>query len=165
MKKLLCAAGVSIALAMSAGAYAEKIAIVNVGEVFQSIPAREAVAKQLENEFKSRATELQNLEKALQSDIGKLQRDGATMSASDRQKQEKELITKRDQFAEKAQKFEEDNRRRQAEERNKILSRIQDSIKSVAAQEGYDVVIDANAVAYAKDGIDITSQVKKQVNK
>lgn len=63
MKKLLCAAGVSIALAMSAGAYAEKIAIVNVGEVFQNMPAREAVAKQLESEFKSRATELQNLEK------------------------------------------------------------------------------------------------------
>ncbi|UBX49662.1 molecular chaperone Skp [Providencia alcalifaciens] len=163
MKKLLCAAGVSIALAMSAGAYAEKIAIVNVGEVFQNMPARDAVAKQLESEFKSRATELQNLEKDLQSRVEKLRRDGATMSTSDREKQEKELITKRDQFAEKAQKFEEDNRRRQAEERNKILSRIQDSIKSVAAKEGYDVVIDANAVAYAKDGIDITSQVQKQV--
>ena len=148
---------------MSAGAYAEKIAIVNVGEVFQNMPAREAVAKQLESEFKSRATELQNLEKDLQSRVEKLRRDGATMSTSDREKQEKELITKRDQFAEKAQKFEEDNRRRQAEERNKILSRIQDSIKSVAAKEGYDVVIDANAVAYAKDGIDITSQVQKQV--
>ena len=163
MKKLLCAAGVSISLAMSAGAYAEKIAIVNVGEVFQNMPAREAVAKQLESEFKSRATELQNLEKDLQSRVEKLRRDGATMSTSDREKQEKELITKRDQFAEKAQKFEEDNRRRQSEERNKILSRIQDSIKAVAAKEGYDVVIDANAVAYAKDGINITSQVQKQV--
>nr|WP_154601449.1 OmpH family outer membrane protein [Providencia alcalifaciens] len=148
---------------MSAGAYAEKIAIVNVGEVFQNMPAREAVAKQLESEFKSRATELQNLEKDLQSRVEKLRRDGATMSTSDREKQEKELITKRDQFAEKAQKFEEDNRRRQSEERNKILSRIQDSIKAVAAKEGYDVVIDANAVAYAKDGINITSQVQKQV--
>ncbi|SQI40509.1 Outer membrane protein ompH [Providencia alcalifaciens] len=145
------------------GAYAEKIAIVNVGEVFQNMPAREAVAKQLESEFKSRATELQNLEKDLQSRVEKLRRDGATMSTSDREKQEKELITKRDQFAEKAQKFEEDNRRRQSEERNKILSRIQDSIKAVAAKEGYDVVIDANAVAYAKDGINITSQVQKQV--
>ncbi|OHT24405.1 molecular chaperone [Providencia stuartii] len=145
------------------GSYADKIAVVNVGEIFQNMPAREAVAKQLENEFKSRATELQNLEKDLQSRVEKLRRDGATMKQSDREKQEKELMTKRDQFAEKAQKFEEDNRRRQMEERNKILSRIQDSIKSVAAKEGYDVVIDANAVAYAKDSIDITSQVQKQV--
>ncbi|EKT53409.1 molecular chaperone Skp [Providencia sneebia] len=163
MKKLLCAAGVGLALAMSAGAYADKIAVVNVGEIFQNMPAREAVAKQLENEFKSRATELQNLEKDLQSRVEKLRRDGATMKQSDREKQEKELMTKRDQFAEKAQKFEEDNRRRQMEERNKILSRIQDSIKSIAAKEGYDVVIDANAVAYAKDSVDITSKVQKQV--
>lgn len=85
------------------------------------------------------------------------------MKQSEREKQEKELMAKRDQFAEKAQKFEEDNRRRQMEERNKILSRIQDSIKSVAAKEGYDVVIDANAVAYAKDSVDITSKVQKQV--
>ncbi|MCW2258006.1 outer membrane protein [Providencia alcalifaciens] len=163
MKKLLCAAGVSLALAMSAGAYADKIAVVNVGEIFQNMPARETVAKQLENEFKSRATELQNMEKDLQSRVEKLRRDAATMKQSDREKAEKELMTKRDQFAEKAQKFEEDNRSRQSEERNKILSRIQDSIKSVAAKEGYDVVIDANAVAYAKDSVDITSQVQKQV--
>ncbi|EKT58245.1 molecular chaperone Skp [Providencia burhodogranariea] len=163
MKKLLCAAGVSLALAMSAGAYADKIAVVNVGEIFQNMPARETVAKQLENEFKSRATELQNMEKDLQSRVETLRRDAATMKQSDREKAEKELMTKRDQFAEKAQKFEEDNRRRQSEERNKILSRIQDSIKSVAAKEGYDVVIDANAVAYAKDSVDITSQVQKQV--
>ena len=155
MKKLLCAAGVSIALAMSAGAYAEKIAIVNVGEIFQKMPAREAVAKQLESEFKSRATELQNLEKDLQARVDKLRRDGATMKKTEREKLEAELMTKRDQFAEKAQKFEE--------ERTKILTRIQDSIKSVAAKEGYDVVIDANAVAYAKDSVDITSQVQKQV--
>ncbi|MGG4608885.1 molecular chaperone Skp [Providencia sp. Me31A] len=163
MKKLLCAAGVSIALAMSAGAYAEKIAIVNVGEIFQNMPAREAVAKQLESEFKSRATELQNLEKDLQTRVEKLRRDGATMKQSEREKLESELMTKRDQFAEKAQKFEEDNRRRQGEERAKILSRIQDSIKSIAAKEGYDIVIDANAVAYAKDSTDITSKVQKQV--
>lgn len=163
MKKLLCAAGVTLALAMSTGAYADKIAVVNVGEIFQNMPAREIVAKQLESEFKSRATELQNLEKDLQSHVDKLRRDAATMKQSERKKQEKELMTKRDQFAEKAQKFEEDNRRRQIEERNKILSRIQDSIKSVAVKEDYDVVIDANAVAYAKDSINITSQVQKQV--
>nr|WP_314267164.1 molecular chaperone Skp [uncultured Moellerella sp.] len=163
MRKLLCAAGISLALAMSAGAYADKIAVVNVGEIFQNMPARESVTKQLESEFKGRASELQGLEKDLQSRIEKLQRDGKTMKQSDREKLEKELIAKRDAFSEKAQKFDEDNRRRQGEERNKILSRIQDAIKVVAAKDGYDVVIDKNAVAYSKDSVDITSKVQKQV--
>ena len=49
------------------------------------------------------------------------------------------------------------------EERNKLLSRIQDAVKKVASDEGYDVVIDANAVAYAANAKDITADVLKQV--
>lgn len=68
MKKLLTAASVGMVLAMSAGAAqaADKIAVVNIGEVVQKMPGREAAAKQLESEFKSRGTELQSLEKDLQ---------------------------------------------------------------------------------------------------
>ena len=71
-------------------------------------------------------------------------------------------MAQREQFSQKAQAFEQDNRRRQMEERNKILSRIQDA-KSVASKGGYDVVIDANAVAYADSSKDITADVLKQV--
>ena len=52
MKKLLCAAGLGLALAVSAGAQAaDKIAVVNVSSIFQQLPQRATVAKQLENEF------------------------------------------------------------------------------------------------------------------
>ncbi|MCE1695109.1 OmpH family outer membrane protein, partial [Enterobacter hormaechei] len=130
MKKIVCAASLGMVLAFSAGVQAaDKIALVNVAEVFQQLPAREAVAKQLENEFKGRATELQRMESELQTKIQKLQRDGSTMKASEREKLEKEVMAKRDDFAQKAQNFENDNRRRQMEERNKILNRIQDTVK------------------------------------
>ncbi|PQQ39040.1 molecular chaperone Skp [Photorhabdus laumondii] len=164
MKKLLCAASFGIALAFSVGAQAaDKIAVVNVGEIFQQLPAREAVVKQLENEFKNRASELQRMETDLQSKIQKLQRDGSTMKSSERTNLEKEVMAKREEFAKKAQAFEQDHRRREMEERNKILSRIQDAIKVVAGKEGYDVVIDANAVAYSVSGKNITASVLKQV--
>ncbi|MDC9579998.1 molecular chaperone Skp [Xenorhabdus sp. PR6a] len=164
MKKILCAASLGMALAFSAGAQAaDKIALVNVAEVFQQLPAREAVAKQLENEFKGRATELQRMESELQTKIQKLQRDGSTMKASEREKLEKEVMAKRDDFAQKAQNFENDNRRRQMEERNKILNRIQDAVKVVAGKEGYDLVLDANTAVYSASSKDITAEVLKQV--
>ncbi|MDX7991916.1 molecular chaperone Skp [Xenorhabdus sp. Reich] len=164
MKKVLCAASLGMALAFSAGVQAaDKIALVNVAEVFQQLPAREAVAKQLENEFKGRASELQRMESDLQTKIQKLQRDGSTMKASDREKLEKEVVAKRDEFAQKAQTFENDNRRRQMEERNKILTRIQDSVKVIAGKEGYDIVLDASAAVYSASGKDITAEVLKQV--
>ncbi|WP_075182127.1 molecular chaperone Skp [Pantoea sp. 1.19] len=164
MKKLLCAAGLGLALAASAGAQAaDKIAVVNVSSIFQQLPQRATVAKQLENEFKGRASELQKMESDLQAKMQRLQRDGSTMKASERSRLEKDVMTQRQTFSTKAQAFEQDNRRRQTEERNKILSRIQDAVKKVAADDGYDVVIDANAVAYSASGKDITADVLKQV--
>ncbi|PWC18449.1 molecular chaperone Skp [Brenneria corticis] len=164
MKKWLCAAGLGLALAASASVQAaDKIAVVNVSSIFQQLPQRETVARQLENEFKGRASELQSLEKDLQTKMQRLQRDGSTMKASDRNRMEKDIMAQREQFSTKAQAFDQDNRRRQMEERNKILSRIQDAVKSVASKEGYDVVIDANAVAYAANAKDITADVLKQV--
>jgi outer membrane protein len=164
VKKWLYAAGLGLVMASSASVQAaDKIAIVNVASIFQQMPAREAVAKQLENEFKSRATDLQSQERDLQTKMQRLQRDGSTMKASDRSKLEKDVMAQREAFSSKAQQFEQDNRRRQAEERNKILSRIQDAVKSVASKEGYDVVIDANAIAYANNDKDITADVLKQV--
>ena len=76
---------------------------------------------------------------------------------------EKDVMAQREAFSSKAQAFEQDNRRRQMEERNKILSRIQDAVQKVADSEGYDVVIDQNAVAYAAKSKDITADVLKQV--
>ncbi|ANE76344.1 molecular chaperone Skp [Dickeya solani] len=164
MKKWLYAAGLGLTLAVSAGAQAaDKIAIVNVSNIFQQLPQREAVGKQLENEFKGRASELQSMERALQEKMQKLQRDASTMKASERTKLESDVMAQREQFSSKAQAFDQDNRRRQMEERNKILSRIQDAVKAVATKQGYDVVIDANAVAYADNAKDITADVLKQV--
>nr|WP_233169408.1 molecular chaperone Skp [Serratia sp. ASV30] len=164
VKKWLCAAGLGLAMAASAGVQAaDKIAVVNVSSIFQQLPARETVAKQLEGEFKGRASELQNMERDLQTKMQKLQRDGSTMKASDRTKMEKDVMAQREQFSQKAQAFEQDNRRRQMEERNKILSRIQDAVKVIASKEGYDVVVDVNATAYFAAGKDITADVLKQV--
>ncbi|CRK85798.1 Chaperone protein Skp [Candidatus Providencia siddallii] len=163
MKRVLHIIITSIILLTSKYVYAEKIAIVNIGEIFQKMPDRESVTKDLENEFKSRSTELKNLEKDLQIHIDKLQRNSSSLKQTERTNLESELIVKRNQFADKAHKFEEDTRRRQSEERNKILLRIQDAIKIIADKKGYDIIIDTTSIAYAKDSLDITNQVQKQV--
>ncbi|NDL65560.1 molecular chaperone Skp [Acerihabitans arboris] len=164
MKKWLYAAGLGLALAASASVQAaDKIAVVNIANIFQQSPQRAVVAKQLENEFKGRATDLQAQERDLQTKMQRLQRDGSTMKAADRSRLEKDVMAQREDFSGKAQAFEQDNRRRQGEERNKILSRIQDAVKAVATKQGYDIVIDANAVAYAGSANDITADVLKQV--
>jgi outer membrane protein len=164
VKKWFYAAGLGLMLVSAASVQAsDKIAVVNVGSIFQQMPAREAVAKQLDNEFKGRAADLQSQQRDLQDKMERLQRDGATMKAAERSKMEKDLMAQRDAFGAKAQAFEQDNRRRQSEERNKILTRIQDAVRSVATKDGYDVVIDSTAAIYSSADKDITAEVLKQV--
>jgi len=164
VKKWLYAAGLAFALAASVSVQAaDKIAVVNIANIFQQSPQRAVVAKQLETEFKGRAADLQAQERDLQTKMQRLQRDGSTMKAADRSRLEKEVMAQREDFSGKAQAFDQDNRRRQSEERNKIVSRIQDAVKAVATKQGYDIVIDASAVAYAGTANDITADVLKQV--
>ena len=146
MKKWLLAAGLGLALATSAQA-ADKIAIVNMGSLFQQVAQKTGVSNTLENEFKGRASELQRME-----------------TGSDRTKLEKDVMAQRQTFAQKAQAFEQDRARRSNEERGKLVTRIQTAVKSVANSQDIDLVVDANAVAYnSSDVKDITADVLKQV--
>lgn len=163
MKKWLVAAGLGLAMVTSAQA-ADKIAIVNMNSLFQQVAQTTGVSKTLENEFKGRASELQSQENDLQGKMQRLQRDGSTMKASDRSKMEKDIMSQRQAFSQKAQAFEQDRARRSNEERGKLVTRIQSAVKKVAADEGIDLVVDANTVAYnSSDVKDITADVLKQV--
>lgn len=159
MKKWLLAAGLGLALATSAQA-ADKIAIVNMGSLFQQVAQKTGVSNTLENEFKGRASELQRMETDLQAKMKKLQ---SMKAGSDRTKLEKDVMAQRQTFAQKAQAFEQDRARRSNEERGKLVTRIQ-TVKSVANSQDIDLVVDANAVAYnSSDVKDITADVLKQV--
>lgn len=160
MKKWLIAAGVGLAMATSAQA-ADKIAIVNMSNLFQQVAQNTGVSKTLENEFKGRASELQRMEGDLQS---KMQRLQSLKAGSERTKLEKEVMSQRQSFSQKAQSFEQDRARRSNEERGKLVTRIQSAVKKVADDQSIDLVVDANTVAYnSKDIKDITSDVLKQV--
>nr|WP_226813629.1 OmpH family outer membrane protein [Candidatus Profftia lariciata] len=154
--------GISLASPVTA-TVDSKIAIVKISSIFQQLPQRATIAKQLEQEFHSRTIDLQKQERELQSKIQKLQHDSSIMKDNDRNKMEKDIIAQRDAFFQKAQSFEQDNHRRQAEENNKLLTRIQNAVSNVAKDQGYDLVLDANAVAYSGSFHDITAQVLKQV--
>lgn len=161
MRKLLCALGLGLAL-IATGAQA-KVGVVNIADIFQKMPEREKISRQLETEFKGRLDELQKLEKDMQDSMQKFQKDEAKMKPADRKAMEKTINEKRNVFATKAEAFEKDNRRRQGEERNKLLAKIQKAVQDVAKKENYTVIIDVSAIAYADGSVDVTEAVRKQV--
>ncbi|MBJ3813369.1 molecular chaperone Skp [Shimwellia pseudoproteus] len=162
MKKWLIAAGLSLASATAANA--ADIGVVNMGNLFQQVAQSTGVSQRLESEFKGRASELQNMESSLQSKMQRLQRDGATMKASERSSLEKSVMADRQTFSTKAQAFEQDRARRSNEERGKLVTQIQSAVKKVADDKGIEVVLDSSTVVYSSSDVkDITADVLKQV--
>lgn len=165
MKNLVCVSGIIIWFIQIYGVNAaNKIAVVNIANIFQQSSQRAEIIKQLEYEFKDRAAELEMMERDLQTKMQTLQRDGAKMKESDRNALEKSLITQRDLFSNKAKIFQQENHSRQTEERDKILDIIYNVVQNVAKKENYDMVIDTTAIIYFNPKIkDITDSVTKQV--
>ncbi|MCV2502290.1 MAG: OmpH family outer membrane protein [Candidatus Lightella neohaematopini] len=136
-----------------------KIAIVNINNIFQQYPKRIEIAKKLENEFEHEANELQLMEHEIQNKIQYLQHYGSNMKINERNELENSLIKQRENFSNKAQEFEQNNRRRQAEERDKILVIIQNTVKNIAVKYKYDIVFDASTIVYSDKVTDITNEV------
>ncbi|MCO6523491.1 MAG: OmpH family outer membrane protein [Candidatus Schmidhempelia sp.] len=162
MKKIIYALGLMIMLLTgSVFAAEQKIAIVNVMYILQHMPEREAVSKTLNSEFESRAKTLQAQEKKAQEAAQRLQKENLTLSASDKKKLT-EIIGA---FEEKAKAFSQDYHKRETEEVNKLLGRVQEAVSKLVKQENYSLVLKAEAAFYVNDTIDITEEVLAQVKK
>lgn len=159
---------VTLAVAMvsvSAAHAAQKIGVVFPSKVMQESPQREAIIKKLESEFKGRYDELQKLEKDIKKIESTLQRDAELMNSSDVTKLQRQAEVKVSEYKLKRKAFEEDNRRRQNEEQQKALELVKDVIDTVAAKGKYDLILNAEQVVFAKDGIDISDQVIKEMSR
>lgn len=144
----------------------QKIGVVNVQGIFQSVPQAAVIQQTITAEFKDRIEDVNRLEKDIKYYLEKQQRDAATMSATEKDELQKQIIDLRDEYQSKAQPLQQEVQQRQGEERNKILELIKVAIDDIAAKGDYDLVVDGNAVTYLKDdSIDLSKAVIDQVSK
>ena len=161
----------SLALAMMASGYSAqaaaetKIAVVNVARILHEIPQSKAIESQLKAEFSGRISEMQRLESEGQSLAAKLKKDESFMSADERTKSQRRLAELQADFNLKGQALQEDQRRRFGEEQKKVFDKVQTAIDAIAKSQGYDLVLNGQAVVFGDGKLDITDQVIQQVSK
>ncbi|WWE57963.1 OmpH family outer membrane protein [Parasalinivibrio latis] len=168
MNRMVKAAGLSLAI-ISASFYAQaadaaqKIGYVATNQAMQQLAKQSNLGDKLRKEFKDRIDEVKRLEEKAKTKVDKLKRNGELMSADERTKLQREIQSMESDFKLKVQALQEDQRRRGAEEEQKLVKKLKDAINAVAKKEGYDMVIDANAVLYAKPSDDLSAKVIKAV--
>ena len=123
--------------------------------------AKQAQAK-LEQEFSKRDKELQDAGNVLKAASEKFEREAPTLSESQRNSRQKQLVEQERDFQRKRREFQEDLNARKNEEQQILQDRAQRAVKQVAESEKYDVVL--QDVVYVNPKHDITDKVIKALN-
>lgn len=159
MKRLLVAASLLFALVWSVGAMAQSIGVVNMRQIFDASPQIKKINEQLNKQYAPEREKIVAMGKSLQDNINKLQKNQAVMD-------KKSLDGLRDTIA----KQEQDLRMQQAQFQqtlftaqnkamNDFMDKVTATVKKIAAAKNLDLVLPQNSLLYAKDSMDITSDV------
>lgn len=156
---------VLVLLGAPIAAQAEKIAVVDMQAVFEQLPQREAVSKTLKTEFGDRVANVQKMQDELRGMLEKQQRDAALMSESQKTDMLRKMESLKAELQLKGKALDEDMRRRNGEEQNKLLVEVQKAITAIAEKEQYDLVLQRGAAIYVKPSSDISSKVVEALSK
>jgi outer membrane protein len=157
-------AGSLLAFSVGVSAAELKIGYVQVDKILQEAPQTAESGKKLEKEFGPRTQELDRMQKQIKDQEAALDKDGLTMSETDRRNKERDVANVKLEFQRKQRELREDINLRKNEELSGLQDRINKAVTSVAETEGYDLVI-YGGVAYASKKVDITDKVLKSLGK
>ncbi|MEQ1592458.1 MAG: OmpH family outer membrane protein [Thiobacillaceae bacterium] len=151
---------VALLLASSIATADTKVGFVNTEKLLREAPLSVAAQKKLEKEFSSREQELQKMTKQARELQTQLDKDGVTMSESERKNKERDLANLNREFQRQSREFREDLNLRRNEELGQIQERARKVIIDIAKAEKYDIIIEQAAV-YVDPKSDITDRVMK----
>jgi len=142
-----------------------KVAVVDVRSVFEQLPQSRDIAKTIEMEFQERAERLRGMETSMTELQERLQRDEAIMSEQEMQEGAMKLQQQYQEYQERREALSEQLTRRRNEERNRVLGQIQQVVNDIAESEGFDLVLEAGNIAFAKNNLNITERVIERMSR
>src|SRR5215471_18504174 len=155
--------GIAALLAVGTGhaqAADYKIGFVNTERLFrEAAPAKRAQQK-LEREFAARDADIQKVSKQVRDLQTSLEKDGITMSETDRRNKERDLANLSRDLTRNQREFREDLNLRRNEELASVQERANKVIQQIAETEKFDLILQ-DPVVFASQRIDITEKVIK----
>lgn len=161
MKKLasLFIGAALLPVTLHAAAAELKIGFVNTERVFREAAPAVKAQKKLEKEFAARDQELQKMTKQGRDLQTHLEKEGMTLSETDRRNKERDLANLNRDIQRLQREFREDLNLRRNEELAQVQERGTKVIQSIAESEKFDLIL--QEAVYASPRIDITEKVLK----
>lgn len=139
---------------------AQKIAFVDVANVFDNYQRTKVVDKELEGKGKEKESELETRVNEL-----KKLRDGLDL-LSDKAKEEhqKQIEDKANELQQFRLATQTELRRQRDSVAREILKEIDDVVQAYAKAQGYDLLLNQRTLVYGSPEMDVTNDVLKQLN-
>jgi outer membrane protein len=143
-------------------AHAEKLGFVNTERLLREAPLSVKAQKKLEKEFSPREQELQKMAKQARDIQTQLDKEGVTMSDSDRKAKERDLANLNRELQRQGREFREDLNLRRNQELGEIQEKARKAILEIAKNEKYDLIVEQ--AVYFNPKLDITDRVMKSLS-
>ena len=139
-----------------------RIGFINTDRMLREAAAAKAAQSKLEQEFSRREKEIDDAGNTLKTASERFERESSTLSESQRQARQRQLMDQDREFQRRRREFQEDLNSRKQEELQQILDRANRVVKQVAEAEKYDVIL--QEAVYVNPRLDITDKVIKALN-
>lgn len=161
MKKIL----IAVLMILPLAAMAEQgIGVVDPIEALQGADEFQTRYEKLQSSLKDDKSRLDQINSEVKQIRERLDKDGMTMSDDDRQN----LKTKGQQKVIELRNLQESAQRKMGKGQQAILKvmepKLKKAVDAVASEHHLSLVVNAQAVIYANDSMDITGEVSKKLN-
>nr|WP_290442329.1 OmpH family outer membrane protein [Pseudoalteromonas sp. OANN1] len=150
----------------SGSAFAHKVGIVDMQEVYKQIPQMAKIEQTLQAEFAERRQELEKIQGDIRFEAEKFKREATTMSEEQKEALREKIQGMQKTLAEKGRPLEQEIKVRQNQELAKVQKLIVDAIESVAKKGKFDEVkVKDTTIYFNPDKVaDLSEDVVKAVS-
>ncbi len=149
----------------AAAATTMKIAVIDSDMAVLESDAAKQYAKMAESKFAPQIKQIKTLGDELKKMEQKLQKEGPTLSAAQRETRQLDIKRKYEDLQLKDRQLRVEKARSDQEELGKLRPRLEQAIEQISKEQGYDLVLQRGAVAFVKPEFDITRMVIERLNK
>ena len=163
MKKSLLILFTLFAVSITAGA--QKFALIDMEYILENIPAYERANEQLEQSSRQWQSEVEKISEEAKTLYKNYQSQIASLSETQRDKKEEEIVAKEKSAAELRRKYfgpEGELYKKRESLMQPIQDEIYNAVKEIATQNGYAAVVDrasASSIIFASPSIDVSNEV------
>lgn len=171
MKKLFKSTAVAVLATLMMGtsvnAFAHKVGIVDMQEIYKQLPQMAKIEESLQTEFAERRHELEKLQGDIRFEAEKFKRESTTMSQDQKDALRDKIQGMQKNLAEKGRPLEQEIKSRQNQELAKVQTLIIETIQEIAKKGDFDEVKVKDTTIYfnPKEVTDLSEKVVDAVSK